>query len=292
MASLPFSGTVTIGDVADWIRSNPLDGPPRAMREGYTRLLLGDDPPEPPGTGAVWGGVGGRTVGDGPPRMVWFHGGGDVFGSPETHARAAAALAERLGAAVFLPAFPLAPEHPWPAQKETALAVVRAVQDEVGAVALVGESSGGHLSIVTALALAGEGKPPPAVVAFSPNTDRTGLSGTRGPNSSRDVMNDDESDRHNADLTFQDQPDDAPDVSPVYADLSALPPTHVEVGGVEVLLGESRIFVERAQAAGAEVSLHVEPDAFHMWQLWAPWLPEANASLDRAAAFLRPRLGL
>jgi acetyl esterase/lipase len=105
-------------------------------------------------------------------------------------------------------------------------------------------------------------------------------------------MNDDADDRRNAALTFQDQPADDPDVSPALADLSPLPPTHVEVGSVEVLLGEGRIFVERSRAAGAEASIHVEPDAFHMWQLWAPWLPEANASLDRAAAFLQRRLGL
>lgn len=292
MPSLPFSGTVTLDEVTDWIDDHGLGDTPEAKRADYEALLLGDDPGPQPGRDDTWGGVAGRTVGDGTPRVVWFHGGGNVFGSPRTHARAAKALAERLGAAVFLPDLRLAPEHVWPAQKEDALAVAEALMDEAGEIGLVGDSSGGHLSVVSALALAGRGRPPAAVVAFSPDADRTGLSDTREANTPRDAMNSDEDDRENYEIAFPNHPDDDPDVSPVLADLSALPPTHVEVGSVEVLLGEDRILVERAQAAGAEASIHVEPDAFHMWQLWAPWLPQAGASLDRAAAFLRPRLGI
>ena len=77
---------------------------------------------------------------------------------------------------------------------------------------------------------------------------------------------------------------------PFVDDLSILSPLHVEVGETEVLLDEAQILAERGRAAGAEVSLHIEPEAFHMWQLWSPWLREANESLERAARFVSERL--
>ena len=58
-----------------------------------------------------------------------------------------------------------------------------------------------------------------------------------------------------------------------------------------MLLGDARLLARYGRDAGAEVALHVEPGAFHMWQLWTPWLPAADASLDRAAAFIREQLG-
>jgi acetyl esterase/lipase len=294
----PFSGRVSFEDVAERIRAHDLGDTPEAMRAAFARLVRGAAAGTPPpfATPATWGGVDGLTVAppdvdaDTPARVVWFHGGGYVFGSPETHARAAAALATRLDEPVFLPRYRLAPEHVWPAQRDDALAVVRALQGSGRVVALVGDSAGGHLALVAALALARSGAPPVALTLLSPNTDRTGLSDTREANTPHDPMNADDDDRELAERTFGDRPDGDLDVSPVLGDLSPLPPTHVEVGDREVLLGDARILARRGRAAGAEVTLHVEAGAFHMWQLWTPWLPEADASLDRVAAFLRHRL--
>ncbi len=296
----PFAGRITFDDVAARIEAINLGETPESMREAFARLLLGDaaGAPPPVGKAEAMGGIDGLIVrppghGAGPtvaPRLVWFHGGGYVFGSPETHARAAAALAARMGEPVFLPRYRLAPEHRWPAQLEDGLAVAREVQEARRPVALVGDSAGGHLALTVALALAREGHPAAALVLFSPNTDRSGLSDTREANTPRDPMNADEDDRKLAQLAFGDLPDDDPEVSPVLDDLGLLPPTHVEAGDREVLLGDARILARRGREAEANVSLHVEPGAFHMWQLWTPWLPAANASLDRAAAFLRERL--
>lgn len=297
-AAGPFSGRVSFDDVDARAEAADLGDEPATMRERFATLVLGDAADEQSGTGAPEevGGVGGLVfrpggAASGTARVVWFHGGGYAFGSPETHARAAAALAERVGAAVFVPRYRLAPEHPWPAQREDALAVVRALQDAGGRVALVGDSAGGHLALVAALALARGDRPVDALVLFSPNTDRTGRSDTRGPNTPRDAMNADEDDRDLARLAFGDRPDSDPEVSPLLDDLSLLPPTHVEVGDQEVLLDDARLLARRGAEAGADVALHVEPGASHMWQLWTPWLPEADASIGRAAAFLRQRLG-
>ena len=300
LADGPFSGRVTFADVTAHIEAVALGDTPEAMREGFARLVRGEpaDRRPPPGSPATWGGVDGLTIpppgreaAPGDAFAVWFHGGGYVFGSPETHGRPAAALATASGFPVFLPRYRLAPEHPWPARRDDALAVVRAVQDTGARVALAGDSAGGHLALTTALALARQGRPVAALALFSPNTDRTGLSRTRAANTPRDPMNADEDDARLARIAFGNRPDDDPEVSPVLDDLSLLPPLHVEVGGREVLLDDTRILAARAQDAGAEVALHVEPEAFHMWQLWTPWLPEADASLGRAAAFLRERLG-
>jgi acetyl esterase/lipase len=292
----PFNGRVTFGDVAERVRSIDLGDTPPSMRTAFARLLRGNAAGQPPAFArrGVVGGIEGLTVtppgrreGVGDPRFVWFHGGGYVFGSPGTHARAAAALAARIEEPVFLPRYRLAPEHAWPTQRDDGSAVARALQNAGRDPVLVGDSAGGHLALVVALALAEEGRAPAALVLFSPNTDRTGRSATREVNTPLDPMNADGDDQALARMAFGDRSDDDPEVSPVLADLSRLPPTHVEVGDREVLLGDSQVLARRARTAGTDVSLHIEPGAFHMWQLWTPWLPAADASLDRAAAFLR-----
>ncbi len=103
-------------------------------------------------------------------------------------------------------------------------------------------------------------------------------------------MIEDEGDHAFAERAMGHLADDDAEKSPLLADLSLLPPTHVEVGGREVLLDDSRLLAEYAGRAGSELMLHVDDDAFHLWQLFAPWLPAANQSLDRVAVFVRNRL--
>ena len=188
------------------------------------------------------------------------------------------------GCRVVLPTIPLAPEHRWPAQLESALQQCAATE---GLVLLSGDSAGGHLALVTALELARRGTPAAGLILFSPNTDRSGLSNTRARNDPLDPMVDDAGDRALAALTFGDRDPRDPQMSPVLDDLSLLPPTYVEVGRDEVLLGDSLILAERGRAAGASIQCHVEEEGLHMGQLWAPWWPPAVASLDRAGAFVR-----
>jgi acetyl esterase/lipase len=140
------------------------------------------------------------------------------------------------------------------------------------------------LALVAALALARAGRPAAGLMLFSPNTDRSGLSGTRRTNEGRDPMVDDAGDRRLARLCFGDMPGDHPEVSPVLDDLSLLPRTHIEVGAGEVLLGDARALHARARKAGTKVTLHEAESLLHMGQLWAPAWPEARASLDRAMA--------
>ena len=256
------------------IRAHPLGDTVAAKRKDFAQLVLADGEPD----GAV------RCGGDGPATILHLHGGGYVFGSPLTHRRLGEGLAEASDLPVLLPAYPLAPEHHWPAQFDAALA---ACDEVTGPLILSGDSAGGHLALVTALERARRGRPVAGLVLFSPNTDRSGLSRTREANDATDPMVDDAGDRALAEMAFGDRPADDPQVSPLLDDLSLLPPTHIEVGGGEVLLDDSRLLADRGRAAGATVTLHVEPEGLHMGQLWSPWWPVANQSLARAGRFAR-----
>lgn len=303
IADGPFDGCVSRNDVTTRIAANDLGNDPAVMRKAFARLLRGDDADLPPPAGSVvkLGGIDGLwlrpSLGDASevevgdlPVLVWFHGGGYVFGSPETHWRVGAAIATMAACAVFLPRYRLAPEHPWPAQLHDAMDVVRALQGSGQRVALAGDSAGGHLALTTALALAREGHPVAALLLCSPNTDRSGLNTTRRANSPRDPMNDDDQDTALARLAFGNMPEAHPQVSPLLDDLSLLPPTHIEVGENEVLQDDALLLASRGRSAGAPVECHVERGVLHMWQLWTPWLAPANTSIARLATFLRKQL--
>jgi acetyl esterase/lipase len=283
----------TRAEVVARINAHDLGGTPEAMRAGFRRLALGEAGPfdglpadvvvEPAGGGHRIrpASAGGRATPDAP--VLWFHGGGYAFGSPDTHLRPAAWLAAMSGRAVTVPPYRLAPEHPWPAQLEDALAAVEA---HPGA-ALAGDSAGGHLALVTALERARRGRPVEALLLFSPNTDRSGLNGARAAMSAVDPMVDDAEDRRLADLCLAGIAPSHPQASPLLDDLSLLPPMHLEVGLPEVLHDDARLLADRARAAGARVDLVVTPGLTHMAQLWAPWWDEATDSLRRGARFLR-----
>lgn len=291
----PFEQAVTRHEVVARIQRHALGDEPEAMRANFETLVSGaersDERREAESAEPVRWGIDGLLwapveADENRWAVIWLHGGGYVFGSPETHWRPARWLGERLQAPVFLSRYRRAPEHPWPAPLDDALAAVQHVQQAGQRVVLVGDSAGGHLALVTALEQAKRSQPVDALVLFSPNTDRTGLSTTRQQNDPLDPMVSNADDRRLAAMTFGDLPDDHPHVSPVVDDLSLLPPTYVEAGSEEVLLGDSLVLHRRAQSQGAPITLHVEPGLLHMAQLWTPWWPAASASLERAVAFL------
>ena len=271
---MPFHDEIAREDLLARVAAHPLGDTPGAMRPAFRRLMLGRNAVEP-GPRRI------RPQRPGGPRVIWFHGGGYVFGSPATHERIATYLADRHGFDVTLPAYRLAPEHPWPAQLDDALAAI----PEGDQVILAGDSAGGHLALVAALHLARTGRPPRGLLLFSPNTDRSGRSETRAAMDADDPMVDDAGDRALAAMCFGDRPPTDPDVSPLLADLSGLPPTWIEVGTPEVLLDDSCLLHARARDAGVEAHLTVTPDLLHMGQIWVPWWAPARTSLDRAAAF-------
>ena len=221
--------------------------------------------------------------------FLYLHGGGYCVGSPVTHRALTGHLAARCNARVFAADYRLAPEHPFPAAVDDAVAACRgllAAGVDARDLVIAGDSAGGGLAVATALRLRELGQPMPrALVLFSPWTD---LSLERAPPPPPgEIM-----------LTLPwitecarayvaaGDPHDAL-ASPVNADLGGLPPTLVQVGTDEILLGDSRRLHERLQAAGVTTRLEEYPRRWHVFQVNAGVLADADRALDSVAAFTR-----
>lgn len=220
--------------------------------------------------------------------LLYLHGGAYVAYSPRSHRELASRLGRAAGCAVLVPDYRLAPEHPYPAAVEDALAALAWLRAQGRTVVVAGDSAGGGLALALALRLRETGQEQVAGLALlSPWTDLA-LTGA-----SVDEVEDDPTldvDRlRGAGLSYAGSADPAsPELSPVHADLTGLPPLHIEVGGGEILLSDSTRLAEAARAAGVEVTLEVGEDLPHVFQVFAT-TPEATASTDRLGAFLRGR---
>jgi monoterpene epsilon-lactone hydrolase len=226
--------------------------------------------------------------------VLYFHGGVYVIGSAATSVPLVAELARRTGARVITLDYRLAPEHPYPAAVEDAQDAYQGLLEQgvdPGQIALAGESAGGGLAVATLLRLRDAGTPlPSCAFVMSPYADLT-LSG------------DSIADREAVDRTLTPEglrlriPDyvagaDAADpfISPVFADLTGLPPLLIQVGSNEILLSDALRLAERAAMADVTVTLDVTDSVPHVFQAFATMLDEADAALDRASTFLRTNL--
>ena len=250
--------------------------------------------PDPAGatyeSGTV-GGIPGEWVrparAEGPERrLLYLHGGGFVACSPKSHRPVTGALAER-GFTIFAPDYRLAPEHPFPAATEDACAAWNAFAAH-GPASIAGDSAGGNLALVAMLSARDRGLPlPTAAALFSPVTDFLARDGSRVSNAKRDAMFDPRAMLNLGPLYLGGADPGDPRISPLFADLAGLPPLLFHVGGREVLRDDSVRMAEKARAVGVTVSITVFPVVSHVWQFAHSMLPEARASLDGAAEFLR-----
>ncbi|MFT2019344.1 alpha/beta hydrolase [Streptomyces sp. 796.1] len=284
------------------MRQAPLDGslPPERLRADFEAQMATD--PNPAGVRVRPSALGGRPAltvePDGAPvagTILYFHGGGWVFGSPATALRLTAALVRRTGIRAVSVDYRLAPEHPYPAAVDDGLAAYRDLLEQGVApehIVLAGESAGGGLALTTLLTARDAGLPlPAAAVALSPGLDAT-FSGESMTT------------KHDADPLFTraelvtlvahylaGQDPDQPLLSPARrAELAGLPPLLLQVGSNEVLLDDATRFAVRAAAAGVDVQLDVTADVPHVFQTFEGQLEEADAALDRAAAFITAAL--
>lgn len=234
-----------------------------------------------------------RAPGADPHRLVmYFHAGGFVFGSLDSHRALCTYLAASCGAPVLNVAYRLAPEHPAPTAHDDAWAAwlwALAQGYAPQAVALAGDSAGGNLALSTALRAKDAGGPlPAAVVALSPALDLAGEG-----DSHRSVVDDpfitpELMGFFNA-MYLPDGDVRAATVTPFYrpvADLQGLPPVQLQVGGRERLRDDAVHFAARLQAAGVDAQCTVWDGMVHCWQLFAPALDEALASLAQAGRFI------
>jgi acetyl esterase/lipase len=190
-----------------------------------------------------------------------------------------------------VPAYRLAPEHPFPAAVEDAVAAYRrlvALGTPPGRVVLGGDSAGAGLALATLLSLRDAGDALPAgAVLFSPWTDLAATGATLASNDRSDVTFHGAAVARGARLYLGDTPATHPLASPLYADLHGLPPLFIQASDSEVLLDDSTRFAAKATAAGVAVSFTQRHGLPHAWQLFAPVLPEARAAIAEAATFIR-----
>jgi acetyl esterase/lipase len=222
--------------------------------------------------------------------IVYLHGGSYIYGSVASHRELVMRIAKASGARAFLPIYRLAPEHPFPAAIDDAVAVTKAIVASVGArrVVLAGDSAGGGLAVATLLRLRDEGAAMPAAAALiSPWLELDARGG------SLDENVDDWGEPWmfvrwaEAYLAGHDARD--PLASPGHADLRGLPPLRVDVGSAEMLRDQVVRFAERARAAGVDATLEVWPEMVHDFQVFAATLPLAQRAIDELGAFVRAR---
>ncbi|TYC66574.1 alpha/beta hydrolase [Streptomyces sp. CB01881] len=227
--------------------------------------------------------------------ILYFHGGGWVFGSPETALSLTGNLVARTGLGAYSPHYRLAPEHPFPAAIEDTLSAYRALLDrgeDPSAIVFAGDSAGGGLAVTTCLAARDAGLPlPAAVLAFSPGTDATRTGESMDTKEGIDPIFTRAALEHTGAMYLAGADPRQPLLSPaLHADLTGLPPMLIQVGANEVLLDDSTRLAARARAAGVDVILDVTADVPHVFQSFAGVLDEADEALDRAALFLRQRI--
>ncbi|HEX9208402.1 MAG TPA: alpha/beta hydrolase [Steroidobacteraceae bacterium] len=266
------------------------------QRRGLERLSRLTLPPrgvrfEPANCGGVRGEYARAAGVTQPTAVLYLHGGAYCVGSPATHRAISGTLARLTGATVFVADYRLAPEHPFPAALDDAVAAYRGLLQagfEPGSVAIAGDSAGGGLALATALRLRELGERlPAALVAFSPWVDL----GTpdRGPVPRGEVMISPPWVAECAAHYLAGRDAREPLASPLFADLSGLPATLVQVGTDEVLLSDSRRLRSALEAARVPCELQEYPRRWHVFQANAGVLADADRALAAVARFLRAR---
>jgi monoterpene epsilon-lactone hydrolase len=227
--------------------------------------------------------------------LLYFHGGGYVFGSMRTHRIILAHLSRAAQARVLGLEYRLAPEFPFPAPVEDAVAAYRWLLSNgtnPKKIVLAGDSAGGGLTIAALVALRYLGEPMPAAgVGISPWTDMEATGESFVTNAEVDPMVTRDG-IHNIATTYLSGKDPrSPLASPIYADLTGLPPLLLQVGSIETLLDDTTVLAQRAREAGVEVEVDVWDDMPHVWHHFAPILPEARQAIQRMAEFMRKHTG-
>ncbi|KPF79236.1 alpha/beta hydrolase [alpha proteobacterium AAP81b] len=226
--------------------------------------------------------------------LLYLHGGGYVIGSVASHRHLASELGRAAGIAALSLDYRLAPEHPFPAAVDDALAGYRWLLDQgiaAGRIAIAGDSAGGGLTMALLLAIKAAGLPQPAcAVPISPWVDLAMTGGSMVSKAAVDPMVQRDSLLVFASRYLGAADPLAPLASPVHGDLAGLPPLLIQVGADETLLDDA---VQLARAAGhaqVAVRLEIAPEMIHVWPFFHPMLAPARAAIATAGAFIAAHL--
>lgn len=223
--------------------------------------------------------------------LLYLHGGAYCMGAPATHRALTTRLARGLGLPVFALDYRLAPEHPFPAGLEDALAAYRALREQHGPVIIAGDSAGGGLALASALALRDAGEPAPAaLLLFSPWADmRPGAAPAQAPRGEA-MLSQAWAEACAAHYLGAQTPAGHPLASPLAADLRGLPPTLIQAGTDELLYEQALALHAALAAAGVESRCEIWARRWHVFQLQAGLLRSADQAIAAALRFVQAPL--
>ena len=285
-------------------RDRAAAGPPPPLSRAEQRAMaerIGESTAEPTGVtfeDVIAGGVPAQWVTpDGAATgrlLVYFHGGGYCYCSMRSHSRLVGHLATAAGCRALNVDYRLAPEHPHPAAVTDALAAYRWLLEQGTApddIVVAGDSAGGGIAVALLLKARDESVPlPRAGVLMSPWVDLAMTADSVTTRVDVDVRQDPAGTRWCAHQFLAGQDPRDPYASPLYADLTGLPPLYIQAGDWDTLVDDSHRLADNARHAGVEVRLDVFPEMLHAHQIWAGNMPEADDAVARIGDYVRKRV--
>ncbi len=222
--------------------------------------------------------------------IIYYHGGGFLFGSSRSHRALTSHMAQLAAMPVLSVDYRLAPEHPAPAAHDDCFSAYCWALDQgfaPSAIALAGDSAGGNMALSTAVRAREMGLPVPGcVVMMSPALDLAGDGASHTTLANAPLLNKELVDLFNR--VYVGEGDlRASQVTPFYSDMTGLPPVLIHVGSNELLVDDSLTIAQRIEQAGTPVELKVWPDMVHCWQLYGPMLEESMQSIKEIAEFVK-----
>jgi epsilon-lactone hydrolase len=223
--------------------------------------------------------------------LLYLHGGGYVIGSLDSHRHLAAEAGRAAGIAALALDYRLAPEHPFPAAVEDALAGYRfllARGVKPARVAIAGDSAGGGLVVAAMLAIRDAGLPPPACGwCISPWVDMEAIGETMASKADADPTVQKAGILDMARLYLNGADPRSPLAAPIHADLAGLRPLLIQVGAAETLLDDALRLAKAAGAADVRVELEIWPEMIHVWHLFHPMLTAGRGAIAVGGVFVR-----
>lgn len=225
--------------------------------------------------------------------LLYLHGGAYTLGSCDSHRKLVTHMAKEGNIEAVMPEYRLAPEHPFPAGLDDALAVYKELLESgynAADIVISGDSAGGGLSVATMLQLRHEGLPlPGAAILLSPFLDMSASGETMKTRADRDPWF--RPDEIEVVVRYYCPNEDVrnPLLSPVFANVAGLPPTMIQVGDDEILLSDSTRFADKLRTADVDVALEVFPEMWHVFQLFVGKMPESKAAVKKIGAYIKER---
>ncbi len=227
--------------------------------------------------------------------ILYAHGGGYLFGSLDSHRHMVAELGRAANCVALALDYRLAPEHPFPAPVEDAVAAYKHLLAQGFAperIAIAGDSAGGGLVVAAMVAIRDAGLPQPGGGwCLSPWIDMEALGESMETRAVADPMVQRAGILEIARAYLGGADPRSPLAAPLYADLTGFAPLLIQVGAAETLLDDAIRLAQRAGAADVRVDLQVWPEMIHVWPLFWPELAAGKRALDEAGAFIREALG-